>query len=280
VKSLSLAPVSALILLSTWAYGTANAATCPAAGGATLDLTTAGSSANVNGGSVSTNLVQPTGSGVIDSFVRIGPDPVDSCIEGYNTSGRGVQFDENTSPTFTHDLALGDIPVIVIGNVAYYQFLLDINQTGTDPLYSLNNVEIWQSNTAGLHSGFTPGAGFSGVGDDVLAWSLDGAGDVTVELNYNLNSGSGSGDMFLYVPTSVFAGLNYVYLYSIFGVPNPNNDGYEEWATLVGDDTVFCPPTDPLFPTCRPPDVPEPGTLGLLGLGLLGLGLSRRRTAA
>jgi hypothetical protein len=28
-----------------------------------------------------------------------------------------------------------------------------------------------------------------------------------------------------------------------------------------------------------PTDVPEPGTLGLLGLGLLGLGLSRRKAA-
>ena len=87
-------------------------------------------------------------------------------------------------------------------------------------------------------------------------------------LNYTLNSGSGSGDLWVFVKKSLFGGSkSWVYLYSKFGDPNGNNDGYEEWATVVGHNT---------------PSVPLPASVwgGLSLLGMLGISKLRRRQLA
>ena len=159
---------------------------------------------------------------MIDPFVRINPGGGDNCEHGFNTSHRKLEFDENNSATFTHDLALADVPVVSKGGTDYYQFLLDINQNNkgeTDHFLSLNKIEIYSSGFAGA-SGYPGGLG-------ALQWSLDGAGPAWVWLDYALNSGSGSGDMFLYVPKSVLSGT-YIYFYSRFGEDYNANDGFEE----------------------------------------------------
>jgi len=189
-------------------------------------------------------------------------------VDGYNADARPVMDDVNTSPTFTHDITLGSVPVVNLTGVDYYEFLLDINQQNSDPLLSLDELQIYTR------------AGAIGVGDNLatlagssdLRYDLDGAGDSEVLLNYNLNSGSGSGDLFVYIPKSLFAGdpnTDFVYLYSQFGAsttPPPNwenNDGFEEWAVRT---------TNP---------VPDGGlTIALLGFSLTGLGVLRRKLAA
>src|SRR5215831_4261677 len=61
------------------------------------------------------NPVDPTGSGTFESFVRLSTN---NLVErGYNTSHRKVQFDENTSPTFTHDEPLSHVPTVVHNGV-------------------------------------------------------------------------------------------------------------------------------------------------------------------
>ena len=64
-----------------------------------IDLTTAGASAELdNGAIVQQTDAQPTGTGFIQSFVRIqGAASGGGSQEGYNTDGRPLQFDEKAS---------------------------------------------------------------------------------------------------------------------------------------------------------------------------------------
>jgi hypothetical protein len=201
-----------------------------------------------NGGSVTINNAdfvtvdqQPTGSGVIHSFVRIGAAN-QGVVEGYNTDGRPLQFDEKESATFTRSQRLDDLKVVTRNNTQYYQFLLDINQESKAPLLTLNEVEIYLGNAPDLLS-YSPNRSGGGTGfgpNSTFVYDLDQGTDNAIDLNYNLNSGSGSGDMWAYIPKANFDAAragnnnNYVYLYSKFGVPNANNDGYEEWSAVEG----------------------------------------------
>lgn len=84
----------------------------------TLDLTTAGSSGTINGALFQQVGPQPTGSGVIDPFVRISAANQTS-VQGFNTDARPLQFDENSSPTFTHSLLLSDLATVNVGGTTY-----------------------------------------------------------------------------------------------------------------------------------------------------------------
>jgi len=236
-----------------------------------IDLTTA-SSGVINGATFNTTLTQPTGSGFIHSFVRIGTN--EETVQGFNTDARPLQFDENNSGTFTHSVKIADLLAVDLGGTPHYQFLLDINQEGSDPLFSLNEVQIFRGNAPDLTATITGGE-FDGFGaNGQLVYDMDAGvdGDVRVELDYNLNHGSGSGDMFLFVPKSLFDAKSgaYLYLFSKFGDPNVNNDGYEEWAVRTG--------------TNVPPPPPPPGegvplpAVAWAGFALFGgLGMNRRR---
>lgn len=231
--------------------------------GSIVDLTT-NQTGSANGALFYRADFQPAGTGVIDPFVRMQHDNGPSNNghspngreQGYNTTGRPVQYDENTDPNYTRDLTFAEIPQVTIGGVTYLQFLLDINEPngGTAPLLSLDQVNIYTS-AIGSQTGLENTLG-------TLRWSLGAfLNDNTVTLDYSLNSGSGQGDMAMYIPLANFAGVgatDFVYLYSYFG--NLDNDhrtgdGFEEW-------TVLSP-------------VPAPGALALLVIaGIVG---GRRR---
>jgi len=222
----------------------------------TIELTSVGSSGTINGALFQQASPQPTGTGVIDSFVRIQNKGIE---QGYNTSARPVQFDEKTDPNFTRPLLLSDVPVVNINGTNYRQFLLDVNETKNDTgrFLSLDQLQIFQANTGNLNN-------YPNLGNKI--YDLDAGGDHSILLDYSLNSGSGSGDMFAYIPDSLFdPNFSNVYLYSQFG-SNPNaraDAGFEEWATLQGEST---PPVN---------EVPAPATLVFAAVGC-GLGLIGR----
>jgi hypothetical protein len=210
-----------------------------------VDLTTHGASAPDGDAIVAQCDPQPTGTGFIMSFVRIQGAASGGGIEqGYNTTARPVQFDENTSPQFTRGLTAGAVPRVTINGTDYREFLLDINQKNSSPKLSLDQVQVFFADTPNL-TGYDPATGTLKAADGsrlAAKFTLE----QPVQLDASLSHGSGSGDMFLNVPDTDFVGTTvntYVYLYSrMGGQPGATaNGGFEEWA--VRSNGVTQPPS-------------------------------------
>jgi hypothetical protein len=199
-----------------------------------IDLTTQGALDMANDAIFSQASPHPTGTGVIDSFLRVQATGVE---QGYNTDARPLQFNEKHSPNFTRSLPLSQVGEVTVGGVPYREFLLDINQQASHPRLSLDELRFYVANSpdlTGYNSDTNQLAGRNPVYD---------LGDNFIELNARLSTGSGGGDMVALIPSRVFDSApdnQYVYLYCKFGVNSPANGGFEEWATAS-----IAPPVNP-----------------------------------
>jgi hypothetical protein len=240
------------------------------------------------------NPATAAGSGTFDAFVRVSSNQ--GTVQGYNTDGRPLEFQENSSPSFTRSYRLSNIPAVTDLDYPgdFREFQLDINQLkGT--LLTLDEVEIYLTTDPNqLRYPFT------GTAEKVYELDKVGdepTGDNWILLNYDLAAGSGKRDMILRVPNANFLASNlgsgpecayqgpppagaacttYVVLFSRFGgdAAAPNNDGFEEWGVEIYEPTAVTLSEVAATPSWRLPMVI------LVGLGIvtgLMVGLTRRR---
>ncbi|WFL76423.1 hypothetical protein P7228_10475, partial [Altererythrobacter arenosus] len=194
------------------------------------DLTETGNDATIDSAIFRTLSAEgSSGTGLIQAFVRVQATGTE---QGYNTDGRGVPYDENSSPQFTTSLLLSDVPIVEIDGTSYYEFRLDINEANSTPLLSLNELKLYTTTNPNLTAELGSAAFDAATTPiwDLDDQNLDGTDDTdnTLLLDYSLQAGSGKSDMFFYIPVDDFGGADpettNVLLYSEFGTTGTLDD--------------------------------------------------------
>src|SRR5262249_10408230 len=150
----------------------------------------------VNGALFTQTSAHPTGNGIINDFLRVQAKK-SSVEQGYN-SDAAPDLDTKGG-AFTHAIHLSDIPVVMMGGVAYREFLLGLDQSQASPLLSLDQLQIFLGDRGNL-SGYKGGklAGMTAIYD------MDAGANNWVALTGALSHGNGTGDACVYIPDVLF----------------------------------------------------------------------------
>jgi hypothetical protein len=216
-----------------------------------VPLNTLASSTTINGAIFAqSSSALATGTGVFNAFLGIQNNGSEL---GYNTGGGTVLDDKHLNSAHTTTVQLNEIglvdsagnPTTTGGDGSYRKFLLDIHQSGSNPLLSLDALQIYTASASDLLANSTltaanganvPTSAFTDQGLS-LVYNMDGgiAGDVSVQITSEFDAGSGKFDYVILIPDSYFAGAqssDYVYLYSAFGYQGGDyaaNSTFEEF---------------------------------------------------
>jgi hypothetical protein len=270
-----LAAVAALVGASA-----ANAAFPP------IDMTTAGTTTTSAVDGViwtNTNLIQSSGTGVIEPFLRWQANNTET---GMNTDVPPPY--DTKAGIWTHSITLGQLGIVNKGGTDYYVFTLDINEPNQDAAFlTLNEMRIYTTSAGGSLAD-EPAVIAAGAS---LRYNLDGTVDQTIYTDYRVsNTGSGESDLDFYIPTSFFAGAastDNIYFVVNSGLAGDTTgldsaDGFEEIRAFFGttsssSTTSTTSTTSSSTSSTTTSTSPEPGTIALFGMGLIGLAAARRK---
>ena len=176
---------------------------------------------------------QSSGTGVFDPFVRLQADPTE---QGFNTDA-AVTLDAK-SGKWTHAIKVNAIPVVDCdgpggSSATCWELFVDINENNTAKRVSLNDVQIWFTDSATLSP-----YPFTDNGTTTTK-EYDFSGAILIN---DVNQGSGRGDLRYLVPTAghTWTADTYFVLYSEWGTTTgttgafgtgayTSDGGFEEW---------------------------------------------------
>ena len=168
-----------------------------------------------------------TGTGVFNPFLQVN-GANDNIVKGFNTNGT-LEF-STTEPTYA--VTLAELPIEVVGNISYREFMLDSNQNkgggGENQQLTWDQLKVYQTNNSLINS--TQLAGLTPI------WDLDSGADRYIRFDGEWGAGSGKGDMRILIPASLFSSsYTYVIAWVQFGgdATWPNNDGFEEFGYII-----------------------------------------------